>query len=73
MAKYKLKYPLSLRAGQSLIEFSEYLNDWALQYMDFLAEHRSKITGFVPSIIREDVEEAARIVKRNREAVSKDK
>lgn len=71
--KYKLKYPLSLGAGQALIENSKYINDWALQYADYLAEHRAKITGFVPSIIRPDIEEAARIVKRNREAVEKDK
>lgn len=70
---YKLKYPLSLRAGQALLEFGEYMNDWALRYTEYVAEHRARITGFATCIIREDVEEAALIVKRNREAVSKEK
>ena len=70
---YKLKYPLSAEAGKALLENNEQINDWALKYMDYLAENRSRITGFVPTILRADVEEASQIVKRNREEVSKDK
>lgn len=70
---YKLKNPMSAGAGKALMEQSKFINDWALEYADYIATQRAKVTGYAPTVIRADIEEAARIVERNRKAVEKDK
>lgn len=70
---HKSSYSFSAAASRMLIERGEYMNDWALGYVEFLARHRSKITGYDPVVIKEDIDEAVRIVKRNREAIENDR